>query len=438
MDDERWSYDGLLPYFRKTEHHHDPEADPLQHGFEGPIHSTPALNRVYPLTNHLSKAYRKVGVKFIRDHNGGDNKGMAPHIENWYKGKRQPAGKAYGLAGVEVLTGKTVKRIMLEDKSNGHKVATGAELTSGEVITATREVIVACGAIRTPQLLMLSGIGPADELAKQNIPIQVESPHVGKNFVDHSSVTQFYRIHEPDKGLCAPSPAFNHPSYVEGFPTDYIITESAPTDLIKQALERDESTSISDTHPHIYPPRSHYELLPMYAPTEVPLTDMRIPMDGSIISIGIINLLPTSKGSITLASTDPTADPLIDPNYFATEADKVVLRAAMRRNMAAFETPEARAVVKEEVPPQGFPSLTSQSADEELDARIRRCAGTFYHTSGSASMGLVVDTEGKVKGVQRLRLVDASIIPTPISAHYMVCVYALAEQLAEMIAKEGK
>ncbi len=440
VHDKRWTYDGLLPYFRKTETHHDRQADPHQHGFDGPIHSSPALGRTYPLTKQLKEAYVKIGVKPIRDHNSGDNKGMAPHVENWYKGKRQPAGKAYGLKGVEVINKKTVTKVILEDGPNNIKKATGIELTSGETLKANREVIVCCGTIRTPQLLMLSGIGSADELKKHNIPLLVESPEVGKNFSDHSSVTQFYRIRDPEKGVCAPSPAFfTNLTYVEGFPTDYIIAESAPTADLKRALQHDHPDQIiTDTDPNIFPPRSHYEILPMYAPTEVPLTNLNIPLDGSIISIGVIGLLPTSRGSVTLASTDPMEDPLQDPNYYATEFDRVVLRAAMRRNMAAFETREGQAVVVEEVPPAGFPTLSSKSTDEELDARVRRSGGTFYHTIGTASMGTVVDTECKVKGVSGLRVVDASVVPTPISAHYMIMTYALAEQMAEIIASGSK
>ncbi len=110
----------------------------------------------------------------------------------------------------------------------------------------------------------------------------------------------------------------------------------------------------------------------------------------------------------------------------------------MRRNMAAFETAEGQAVVAEEVPPAGFPALSSKSTDAELDARVRRSGGTFYHTIGTASMGTVVDTECKVIGVEGLRVVDASVVPTPVSAHYMVMVYALAEQMAEIIASGTK
>ena len=191
--------------------------------FDGPIHSTPALDRTYPLTKQLKEAYLRIGVKPIHDHNGGDNKGLAPHVENWYNGKRQPAGKAYGLQDVTVLDRNTVKRIILKDTPQGGKRATGVELTSGQALKARKEVIVSCGAFRSPQLLMLSGIGPADELKKHNIPLLVESPQLGKNLFDHGAVTQFYRIRTPEQGFCAPSPNFNHPTFLEGFPTGKVL-----------------------------------------------------------------------------------------------------------------------------------------------------------------------------------------------------------------------
>lgn len=191
----------------------------------------------------------------------------------------------------------------------------------------------------------------------------------------------------------------------------------------------------------------------MYAPTEVPPTDMNIPMDVSISSIGILNLLPISRGFIRLASADPEDPPLIDPNYYATETDRVVLRTGVRRNITAFEQLMGKdgeeGIVKEEVPSQGYPPLSNASTDEEMDARVHRCGGTLYHVSASCTMGLepgidrgegdearigVMDSLCRVHGVDKIRVVDASVIPTPISAFYMVAVYALAEQMAEVIA----
>ena len=190
VEDPRWSYDGMLPYFKRTESHHDPEGvDPRQHGFHGPIHTT-ASERKYPLQKLLHTAFLKgTGLSAITDANGGDPIGIAPYTENWYNGKRQPAGKAYGLRGVNLITNTRVRRIILKDS-----VAKGAELVDGRQIMAQREVIVSCGALRTPQLLMLSGIGAASDLSEHGIAQLIVAPEVGKNFHDHISMCQFYKV----------------------------------------------------------------------------------------------------------------------------------------------------------------------------------------------------------------------------------------------------
>ena len=193
VGDKRWSYNGMLPYFRKTETHHDLEnIDAKQHGLEGPIHTT-ASARKYPLKELMQAAFVKgTGLPVIADANGGNPIGVAPYTENWRDGKRQPSGKAYGLKGVEVVTNAVVKRIILEGN-----VAKGAELADGRKVTANREVIVSCGTIRTPQVLMLSGIGSADELSKHGIEQLIDAPEVGRNFHDHSCTSQFYKVRKP-------------------------------------------------------------------------------------------------------------------------------------------------------------------------------------------------------------------------------------------------
>lgn len=190
VGDQRWSYEGMLPWFRKTETHHDPKSvDSNQHGFEGPIHTT-ASARKYPLKELLRQAFLQ-GTNLLENHdaNGGNPIGIAPYTENWRDGKRQPAGYAYGLEGVDVLTNSPVRRIILVGN-----VAKGAELSDGRTIVANREVIISCGALRTPQLLLLSGIGPADELAKHNIQQCIDAPEVGLHFHDHVCMAQFYRV----------------------------------------------------------------------------------------------------------------------------------------------------------------------------------------------------------------------------------------------------
>lgn len=190
VSDKRWSYEGMLPWFRKTESHHDPKGvDPRQHGFEGPIYTTASARR-YPLKELLRKSFLKgTNLPENPDANGGNPIGIAPYTENWHDEVRQPAGKAYGLKGVDVLTNSTVRRIILEGK-----IAKGAELTSGRTIMANREVIVSCGSIRTPQVLMLFGIGPADELSRHGIKQLIDAPEVGLNFHDHVCMAQFYKV----------------------------------------------------------------------------------------------------------------------------------------------------------------------------------------------------------------------------------------------------
>lgn len=190
VDDDKWSYEGLLPFFRKFETHHDPTtADPRQHGFEGPIHTT-ASARNHPLRDLLRAAFlQSTNLPFNNDANGGNPIGVAPYTENWREGKRQPSGKAYGLRGVNIMTNSWVRRILFDGKT-----AKGVQLTNGKEVFAEREVIVSCGAIRTPQVLMLSGVGPAAEINKHGIEQVLEAPDVGKNFHDHIAMSQFYKV----------------------------------------------------------------------------------------------------------------------------------------------------------------------------------------------------------------------------------------------------
>ena len=433
VHDKRWSYEGMLPYFRKCETHHDPKnVDMDQHGTSGPIHTT-ASARPYPLRDLMRQSFLNTGLKWNPDANSGNPLGVAAYTENWRDGKRQPAGLAYGLKGVEVKTSSTVRRIILEDG-----VAKGAELADGTKILANKEVILSCGAIRSPQMLLLSGIGPKDELQKHGIQQLIDSPEVGSNFNDHFSIAQFYKVKNADKGLAMGHPNFKEPIYFQGVPGDMVATAPAPKDKLKAAMIKDGVKNINDSHPLLAPTRGHIECLPLYAPAESPLTGINVPLTGEYIMVGTLNLLPTSRGSVRLASTDPSADPLIDPNYYATEADRVVMREGMRLAMRAMESPDGQAMVESEFPPKDMPTLTSKSTDEEIDARVRRVAATWFHPTGSCSMGTVIDTDLRVNGAKNLRVVDASIMPCPIGAHYQVATYAIAEQAADIITAAHK
>jgi choline dehydrogenase-like flavoprotein len=191
VGDPKWSYAGMLPYFRKTENHHVPYASPEDHGFEGGMYTgtVTSSGRKYPLRDMVKAAWEAVGLEQIPDANSGSPQGFAELTENRRNGIRQLAGDVYSLARVKFMTEKLIKRVVIEqlDKRN---IAAGVELASGEVNTANEEIIISAGAYRTPQLLMLSGIGPAAELEKHGIEQVVELSEVGKNLHDHLGVPQ--------------------------------------------------------------------------------------------------------------------------------------------------------------------------------------------------------------------------------------------------------
>ena len=419
VGDDKWNYAGRLPYFRKTEHHYHHSADSKVHGFEGPIHTTQSRARQYPLAEVVHDAFIRTGAEFNPDANNGHPNGLALYTENWKHSTRQPAGMAYPLAGVMVITEAWAKRIIMGKPSGSDRpAAKGVELHDGRQFMSRREVLVTCGAYRTPQILMLSGIGPAEELEKFHIEPMLKNANVGKHFHDHNTFTQYWRLKHPEKGLAVEHPSwFTKPSFLVGTPTDFLFTASVPVLELKKALAIDEEESILDDHPYLEPSRAHYEAAILYAPAGAKQSSMNIPIDGSLISSCVIGMLTTARGSITLASSDVRDHPVIDPNHLGSEADRTVMRKGTRRVLRAMETPEMQGVVASESCRDGYPPLTSTSSAEDIDARIRHCAYTWWHLGGTAAMGKVVDTDLKVKGCDGLRVVDASIFPAPIAAH---------------------
>lgn len=421
--DDRWSYKKMLQYFKRSEHHHKAEGDPALHGFEGPIHTT--SGRAYPLREDIHAAILQLGIPHNDDTNGGNPVGVGELTENWHNVARQPAGLAYDLSKIDVITKALVKRVLLENQ-----IAVGVELSDARVLKARKEVILSCGALKTPQILMLSGIGPKEQLRKIGVSQTMDSPYVGQGLHDHYSIAQFWKLRNPERGLSLGGPGWDKPEYRHGNPIEWIVCQNTPADLIEAAMKTDGQEYESRC------PQSDIEIVVAYAPMGGDPT-ARPPFDGTHIATATLNLLPTSRGSITLTSDDCTLDPIINPNYFGTEADRVALRAAARLAMRIIETPVGRSIVECETPPPGFPPLTSQSSDEEIDRRIRAHGGSWHHSAGTASMGKVVDTELRVIGVKNLRIVDASVVPTPLSGHYQAPMYGLAEHAAELIARDG-
>lgn len=438
VGDTRWSYEGLLPYFRKTETHFTADINHHEHGTDGPIHTTTVTTsskyRVYPLRGPLLKAWNELGVRQIADANSGHPLGVAEFVENWREGRRQLASQAYNLQGVQIETETTVKRVLFEEHPDG-PMAIGVELLNGMSFKANKEVIISAGAYRTPQILMLSGVGPAEHLQQHNVPVVLDNSQVGENFHDHLLVAIPFRLRNPQDGLSLGTPLWSDPAYGMGLPCDWIVTDRLSDEEIKQAVTKERST-LSATHPLLQPDSCHTETLIIYAPAGHPLTNLHVPMDGTHIGAVISAFATESRGRVSLKSSDPRDAPEIDPKYYAAEIDRVALRAGIRKVLRLFyDTAEGKAMVEGENPPPGLPALSVNASDEEIDTRVRSEGRTFFHAAGTAAMGKVVDTDLKVKGVQNLRVVDASVLPIPIAGHYQACVYAIAEQAADIILR---
>ncbi|KAG8531259.1 uncharacterized protein KY384_004617 [Bacidia gigantensis] len=427
VQDKRWSYSGLLPYLRKPERHSNASLSP-QHGINGPMHVVSVTSsdpdRIYPLRDAVREAWKEIGVEDNHHAIHGNVGGISEFEENWRDGQRQPSHQAYPLKGVQILTNTMVQRVILSQQSsddNTGKVitATGVELVNGTIIRAKEDVILTAGAYRTPQLLMLSGIGPKDELETHNITPVSLNEHVGINLFDHFASFQYWRLLYP---LALGSPALKHPAFAKGLPQDWVIRErfEDPGELTDSAL--------------LHPARQHIETIVVYAPAAARHAGVDAPLDGYHIATSTMLLLPTSRGTITLSSAAITDPPIIDPNYYSTAADKAILiHGVERTRQALLGTKAGKSFVEREVPPPNFSPLTTETSSDLIDERIQATGVSHSHAAGTAAMGKVVDTELRVVGVKGLRVADASVLPVAIGGHPQTTLYALAEQAAEMI-----
>ncbi|EUC49459.1 GMC oxidoreductase [Bipolaris oryzae ATCC 44560] len=432
----RFTYGNMEKYYKRIETHFDATADKDRYGFDGKIHTVGG--RKYPIRNLLKESAENLGHKY--NPTRGDPTGLGDITQCWRAtsestATRQHSAKVYDLSGVEVFCDTSVARILLDDS----KRAIGVELTSGKRIMANKEVIVSCGTQVSPKILMLSGIGPADELAKHGIPQTVDSPAVGQNLCDHNAMTMYFKLKDASKVYARPFNEYADPAYGQGLPFDFGLFANIPDTELSPYL-KDDGIRIDEPQEEdllLRPNRCHYLSLAVYYPFLVdPTIFPTVKEDGAHISLCAFHMLPLSRGSVTLNSADPNDKPVCDPRFLSTNTDRFILRRAVRENLRLVETGPLAAEVEGEVPPAGaqFPALTTKSSDEEIDARITQFAGTICHPMGTCALGTVLDDAFRVKGVEGLRVCDASVLPEPIAAMPSFTIYALAEMCADLIA----
>ncbi len=416
-----WSYRDMLPHFLKSEDN-ERGASAL-HGTGGPLQVSNA-DWVRPINTAFIEAGVARGFRANDDFNSEDQEGLGLYQATQFwkgpkKGERCSAAAAYlhdhlDRPNLTVVTGARASRILT---SKGR--ATGVAYRIGrreETALAAREVLVSSGALQSPQLLMLSGIGPADELRRHGIAVVADRPEVGANLQDHLDYTSVYRSSDTDllgigfTGLKAMGKAAGE-------------WKREGTGLLRSTFA--ESGAFLKTDPAL--DRPDIQLHFVVAMVDDHARRMHL---GYGYSCHVCLLRPHSRGRVALKSADPMAAPLIDPAYLSDRRDLDGLMAGTRLMRDIMEAAPLSRYRGRELYPVG-------NSDAELEAAVRARAETIYHPAGTCRMGgdeaSVVDPHLKVRGVEGLRVVDASVMPTLIGGNTNAPVIAIAEKVAAAI-----
>lgn len=414
-----WSYADVLPYFRKAETRE--KGGDAYRGDSGPLHvSTAKMDN--PLYQAFIQAGVQAGYPFTEDMNGYQQEGFGVMDMTVRKGRRWSAAKAYlypvmNRPNLTVELGALTTRILFEGRrAVGIEYARGGQTVQAR---ADREVILSGGAINSPQLLMLSGIGNADELRKLDIPVIANRPGVGENLQDHLEIYVQYECTQPISLYPALKP-WNQLKI--GFDWLFFGKGIGASNLF-------ESGGFIRSHAGIEHPNLQYHFLAIAISY-----DARKKPDRHGFQAHVGPMRPTSTGYVKLASNDPRAHPRIRFNYNQTESDRQEMREAVRLTREIF----AQKAFDPYRGPEMAPGSHVQS-DAEIDAFVREQAESAYHPSCTCKMGVetdpmaVVDAEGRVYEVEGLRVVDASIMPSIVSGNLNAPTIMIAEKMADAI-----
>jgi choline dehydrogenase len=413
-----WGWGDVLPYFRRLERHH--RADE-HHGSDGPLHVS-AGESDSPFNDALIAAGAQAGYPTTHDFNGAVFEGFGRYDLTVSDGRRWTAADGYLIPALKrpnltVVTGARTTRILVE---RGRAV--GVEYARGgrrEVAHADGEVLLAAGAVQSPHILQLSGVGAADELRAAGVKPVHDLPGVGRNLQDHLDVIMNWRsrdlrtAYSDTKGLKQLTVGLRYLFGGKGLGRQQYL----------------ESGAFLPSRPGLSRPdiQIHAVLAIMKDHAKVKATE-----DG--FSLHLCQLRPESRGSIGLASDDPFADPLIRANYLATPEDRRVLRQSVAIARDVVSRPALDPYRAEELSPG-----LDVSSDAEIDAWVRRTAETIYHPVGTCRMGraddpqAVVDAELRVRGIDGLRVIDASVMPTLVSSNTNAPTIMIAEKAADLI-----
>ncbi len=418
---EGWAYRDILPYFKKSEAFEGGADD--WHGADGPLKVSKASDP-NPIYSAAIQAGAQAGHPLTSDFNGRQQEGWGPYQMTVHDGERWSASRGYlhpvmSRPNLTCITGARTTRILVEDG-----VATGVEYADEKTrsrtqVKAQREVLVCAGAVQSPQILQLSGIGDPADLAAAGIETVHALPGVGQNLQDHLDVTlswacpQPITIYSQRKGLKTLLVGLNYLLFKKGIGRRQFLESGA---FLKSRPDLDRPDL--QVHCVLAVMQNHGKTV--------------VERDG--FTFHVCQLRPESRGRVGLRSSDPFDDPAIFANYLSAEEDRRALREGVRMMREVARQPALDPYRSEEL----FPGEHIQS-DEAVDAWIRATAETIYHPVGTCRMGgdgdpmAVVDAQLRVRGLKGLRVVDASVMPTLVSGNTNAPTIMIAEKAADMI-----
>jgi len=414
-----WSYDELLPYFKRLESH--PAGNPRYRGHSGPMAiSMPKLETMNPTSRAWIEGGIQAGHPFNHDVNEVTPLGVAQMQGNYASGERHSASARYlrpvlKRPNLTVITQALVKRVLLKgSKAVGIEYLKGGRL---HTLHAEGEVILSGGVINSVQVLQLSGIGDPRDISPHGIPVRHALPGVGRNMRDHIAIAVKQRCTQPYSLLGTLKPLAVVKSLAQ-----YFINRSGPT--VVSALEAWAHLKSQPTLE--YPDLQIYSVPIMYNDHGRDI----IKEEGFMAVLN--GSQPKSVGTVKIRSSDPTLAPAIDPQYFSDPDDLRVLRDGIRLSREIISQPAYDAFRGTEYAPGDH-----ARSDVDLDTYIRANANTLYHPVGSCKMGSdemsVVDSCLRVRGIDGLRIVDASIMPNITSGNTNFPAMMIAEKGAELI-----
>lgn len=420
-----WAWKDVQPVFNAHENNEQYSADNW-HGVGGPLNVT-RVRDVNPLTPLFIKSGEELGYTRNDDFNGQEQKGFGRFQVTQKEGRRWSAARAFldparGRDNLHIMTDVQVTKVLLDCGR-----AIGVEICDSDgaqsVIGTNKEVILSGGAINTPQLLMLSGIGEREHLSKIGITCLQDSPEVGENLQDHLDMTVM--IKDKSRQSIGMSPFFI-PRLISAF---YQYFRHRRGFLASNAAEAGAFVSLLSEPDR---PDAQLHFLPAY------LRDHgRQLTPGFGCTIHVCQLRPKSRGQIRLANSDPFAAPLIDPNYLSHPDDILVLREGVKLARKVFHSHSFSSAFGGDDEP-----ASSVESDDQIDADIRQRAETIYHPVGTCRMGsdekAVVDVRLRVNGVKGLRVADASIMPLLISGNTNAPCMMIGERAAQFILEDAQ